>query len=184
MQCAIEVIAEQGFAQASVARIARRAGVSKSVVLYHFEGRDELIDQVVAEVFAEATSAVRPQVAAASSAVEELRAYIQARVRFLGTHRAYMLALFEIWTGDRTPDGRPRLDETTAESTTDVIDQILRRGQQDGEFGQFDTRVMSMAVRQAIDGVLLQLRTHPDLDLEVWAGQLVSLFDRATRRQA
>ena len=35
-QCAAEAIAEVGYADASMAEIARRAGVAKSVVSYHF----------------------------------------------------------------------------------------------------------------------------------------------------
>ncbi|HEX5408105.1 MAG TPA: helix-turn-helix domain-containing protein, partial [Pseudonocardiaceae bacterium] len=50
VECAIEVIAEQGFAQASLARIAQRAGVAKSVVLYHFANKDELVEQVLTAV--------------------------------------------------------------------------------------------------------------------------------------
>ena len=45
MGCAIEVLAELGYAQTSFARIAERAGISKSVISYHFAGKDELLDR-------------------------------------------------------------------------------------------------------------------------------------------
>ena len=37
--CAIEVLAELGYAQTSFARIAERLGISKSVISYHFGGK-------------------------------------------------------------------------------------------------------------------------------------------------
>lgn len=47
IECAIETIAMLGYAQASLAQIAKRAGISKSVITYHFTGEEELIEQVV-----------------------------------------------------------------------------------------------------------------------------------------
>lgn len=47
VECAIEVIAELGFAQASIRKIADRVGIAMSTVLYHFGNRDNLVDAVV-----------------------------------------------------------------------------------------------------------------------------------------
>ena len=47
VQCMIEVIAEAGFARASVGELARRAGVSKGVITYHFAAKDDLIRAAV-----------------------------------------------------------------------------------------------------------------------------------------
>ncbi|MBO0704250.1 MAG: TetR family transcriptional regulator [Candidatus Dormibacteraeota bacterium] len=181
--CAIETLAVEGYANASLARIAERAGVSKSVIVYHFGGKDQVLEAVVQEVFAAATAAVRPRVEAEPSAAGKLRAYLEARVGFLATHRHHMLALFEIWMNFRGPTGELRLGEGNARSTVEAIEGILREGQRSGEFATFSTAVMAMAVRQAVDGVLLQLRAEPDLDLDAYAKELVGLFDRATTRQ-
>ena len=181
--CAIDALAEDGFGQATLARIAERAEVSKSVIVYHFGGKDALFEQVVADVFAAATEAVRPALDAETTAAGRLRAYLRARVAFLGTHRRHMLALFEIWMNLRDADGRLRLGERDAEATLDAIEAILLAGQRTGEFAEFSAPVMAMTIRQAVDGVLLRLRARPDLDLVTYARELTALFDRATRRQ-
>lgn len=180
VDCAIESLAEDGYAQATLARIAQRAEVSKSVIVYHFGTKDDLLLAVAEEVFARATEIVRPQVAAESRASAKLTAYLRARVGFLGTHRAHMLALFEVWMNLRDRRGRLRFGAADAAGTLDAIEQILRAGQDSGEFGAFDTAVMAMAVHQAVDGVLLQLRARPDLDLDRYAAELSALFARAT----
>jgi hypothetical protein len=41
---------------------------------------------------------------------------------------------------------------------------------------------MAVAISQAIDGVLLQFVTDPGLDLGLFARELVTIFDLATRR--
>src|SRR5215831_11142196 len=181
--CAIDVLATEGYARATMARMAERAQVSKSVIVYHFGTKEKVFEQVVAEVFRAATDDLRPRLDAEGTPRAKLRAYIAGRVGFLSTHRAHMLALFEIWMNLRTEDGRLRMSESDAESTVDAVEQLLRAGQASGDFGQFSPRVMAMTVRQAIDGVLLQLRHDPSLDLHEYARELVELFDRATRRR-
>jgi hypothetical protein len=80
----------------------------------------------------------------------------------------------------RTDDGRLRFGEADAVQTVDAIEQILRAGRRTGGFGSFDPAVMAMAIRPAVDGVLLQLRVRPDLDLDTYSHELVALFERAT----
>ena len=177
--CAIEVIAEKGYANSSLSQIAERAGTSKGVILYHFAGKDELIEKVVAEVFTVATAQLLPKLQSESTACGQLRAYIEARVGFLTTHLAHMRALMDIWLSYRAPDGGMRL-AGAGEPTLDGIEQLLARGQRDGEFRKFPTRPMAVAIGQAIDGALLQLVAHPDMDLDAFAAELVMIFDLAT----
>jgi hypothetical protein len=44
----------------------------------------------------------------------------------------------------------------------------------------FDLRVMAITIRQAIDVVPRWLSANPNLDVEAYARELVTLFDRAT----
>jgi len=184
VQCAIDVLAEEGFRRATLARIAERAEVSKSVVVYHFGAKDGVFEQVVAEVFGTANAEVQPRVQAAPSAAGKLRTYLRARLEHLDANRAHMQALFELWMNFRTEDGAMRLGEPDATETVDAIERILTAGQKSGEFTAFSAPVMAMTIRQAVDGALLRLRTEPDLDLAAYAEELVALFDRATRSQA
>lgn len=178
--CAIETLAEEGYAATTLARVAERAEVSKSVIVYHFGTKESLLEQVAAEVFQVAAETVTPQVAEAPTATAKLRAYVEARVGFLRTHGAYMVALFEIWMNLRTSDGTPRFGEDDAADTVRAIEQLLRAGQRSGEFAAFDPEVMAMVIRQAIDGVLLQLRARPDLDLDRYARGLAAIVEKAT----
>jgi AcrR family transcriptional regulator len=53
VQAAIDVIAERGYAGASLEQIALKAGISRGLISYHFAGRDDLIAAVVASIFTE-----------------------------------------------------------------------------------------------------------------------------------
>src|SRR5262252_5155150 len=142
--CAIDVLATEGYSRATMARIAEQAQVSKSVIVYHFGTKEKVFDQVVAEVFQTATVDLVPRLDAAKTPRAKLGAYIAGRVGFLASHRAHMLALFEIWMNLRNEDGTLRMSESDAESTVDAVEQLLRAGQASGDFGQFSPRVVAM----------------------------------------
>jgi TetR/AcrR family fatty acid metabolism transcriptional regulator len=182
IECAIEVIAEDGFAQASLARIAQRAGVAKSVVLYHFANKDELVEQVLMAVSLASFEGVPEKLAAATTAREKLRLSIEVLIEFIATHRIYALAALETWNQTRSLPGRKRLVADPAGTGVEGIRLLLLEGQRNGEFGEFDPHVLSVMFAQAIDAASLEIAINPDADLTAFAAQLVTMFDRATTR--
>lgn len=177
---AIETIAELGLARASFAQIAKRAGLSSTgLISYHFADKEELLDQVVTEVYGAIGQFMHQQMQRQSSAAEALATYIQANVEFIGAHRTQMKALLEIFMHGALP-----YDTTTEQGVTSPVEEILRRGQKAGEFREFDTRIMATAIQRAVDGLPFLLATHPDIDVDAYAREIVTLFALATRRTA
>jgi AcrR family transcriptional regulator len=183
----IALVAERGYRQASVGNIAERVGIAKSVVLYHFANKDELVGAVVTEIFSAAAAVMLPAVDAEATAAGKLRAYIRSNGSFIATHRAQALALLDIWTSFRTSTGL-RLDEAAAQTpppdTLAALDPlaVLLLGQHTGEFRAFSAPAMAIAVRQAIDGAVLQLARDAAFNVPAYCEEVVELFDRATRR--
>jgi TetR/AcrR family fatty acid metabolism transcriptional regulator len=182
VECAIEVIAEEGFTQASLSRIAQRAGVAKSVVLYHFADKGELVEQVLAAVSLASAETLPERIAAVTTARDRLRVIIESLVEFIATHRTHALAALETWNMTRSLPGRLRL-VAERQSGADDIAQLFVEGQRAGEFREFDPHVMAIMVRQAIDAAALEAALDPAVDLTAFAAELVALFDRATRRE-
>jgi AcrR family transcriptional regulator len=183
VECAIEVIAEEGFAQASLAKIAQRADVAKSVVLYHFATKDELVEQVLAAVSRASAAMLPERLARASTARDKLRVIIESLVEFIGSHRSYALAALEAANAKRSLPGRHQLVADRKRGDGDDIQRLFVEGQENGEFGQFDPHVLAVMFGKAIDAVTLEAALDPDADLTAFAAELVAMFDRATRRQ-
>src|SRR5262249_4898140 len=101
----IETLAEVGFNKTSLAEIARRAGISKGVISYHFAGKRDLIEQVVAQV--EADEAHFNQIVRqhGESAAGKLRFYIQSHFDFVKSQRRLLRALMEIFEHIQREDG-------------------------------------------------------------------------------
>jgi AcrR family transcriptional regulator len=183
IECAIETIARLGYAQASLAQIAKRAGISKSVITYHFKSREELIEQVVKEIYTAAAHFIGPRIAAQLTAQHRLQTYIQAHVEYISTHLLQMMAIMEIAINFRTEEGKLRYGAATEKPVLTALEALLRKGQQEGAFRAFDPRVMAITIRRAIDALPPLLIADPDLDVDGYARELVTLIDRATRRE-
>jgi AcrR family transcriptional regulator len=179
VEAAIETIAELGYAGASFAQIAKRAKLSSTgLISYHFASKEELMGQVAAAVFADISAYMTAYMVGHTGATDALHAYIRGTITFIGEHRKPMKALLEIFMHGGFP-----YDETTEQTVLSPIEQILRRGQESGEFRSFDTRVMASVIQRAGDGLPLLLAAHPDIDPDLYARELVTIFDLSTRRE-
>jgi AcrR family transcriptional regulator len=178
----VDTIAELGYAQASFSRIAERAGLSSTrLISYHFAGKDDLITAVIGDVYTAMGEFIGQRVAGKPDARSTLHAYIRAVVAFIDGHRAQMQALMSVFLEHRFPDGGSTYDAGDEQTALGRLQEIFRGGQRSGEFREFDTFVVAATLQRSIDGLPFLLRSAPDLDLDNYAEELVTLFDLATR---
>ena len=178
MASAIDVLAEVGHEAASTVRIARSAGVSRGVLTYHFRDRDELIAEVVAEVYRLGQAEVGPLVSGADSARGALLGFIGGSVDFYAAHPRHMAALRTIFAA-----GTPvRADAAQHAREMDDVAELLRTGIAAGEFRDFDATIMAATIRAALDsaGALVMADGSTESVTRLRA-ELVRTFDAATR---
>lgn len=183
VDCAIDAIAEVGYAKASVDQIAKRAGVSKGVITYHFPSKDEIVHAIIAKVFAMGRTYMEPRIMVETSAAGRLRAYIESDLAFIDTHRKPLIAMVEIAVGARNADGSLVIGPESLAQRVAGLEVLLQAGQKAGEFRRFNTRVMALTIIQAIDGVPPLLAREPNLDLKLHAKELATIFTLATRKE-
>ncbi len=182
MAAAIDTIAELGYGQASLARIAKRAGTSKGVILYHFEGKDDLIRELVAELSAKGRAFMTPRLEAQPTGAGMLRAYVESNMDFVRENRNHVAAVVEIALNARSADGGSLYDFSISQQGAEALRQLLIYFQGTGEFrADFDPAVMAMAIRSALDAVPARLARDPGLDLAHYGRELADLFQIATR---
>ncbi len=180
---AIDTIAEVGYGQASLARIAARVGISKGVISYHFAGKNDLMKQVVTDVVEGGRAYILPRVFGESTGPAMLRAYIESNLAFMRDHRNYMVALVEIIRNGAfaTESGR-RVDGQDIDVATRHLREQLARLQAGGELrSDFDPGVMAVAIRATIDVVPHRLVLDRNFDIDKYASEIATTFDLATR---
>lgn len=178
IEAAIIAVNELGYAGASLSVIAARAKISKSVISYHFDGKEELLAQVVEQVYQEAGELIMAAVDGVAGWPEKLAAYIRAELAYMRDHRERMIAANEIVISHRDADGVPLYLQSGDEDTA-LLEHLLRSGRRAKDFGAMDVRIAAVTIVHAIDGALTEAQKDPELDLDRYADRLVPLLLRA-----
>ncbi|RDI50870.1 TetR/AcrR family transcriptional regulator [Nocardia mexicana] len=181
---AVEVISEIGYGNASLARIARQAGISKGVISYHFDGKDDLMTQLVIQLYVSAAEQIAPRVGATEGARNQLMAYLSSNLEFIDANRTYVAAMTDVVLNLRDDEGRPRfaMGEGERAIIQPLID-MLRAGQRTGEFGDFDPVAMAKSIRDSIDGAAGRVIRESNFDMPTYSAHLCRLYDVATRKE-
>ncbi|MEO3867705.1 TetR/AcrR family transcriptional regulator [Nonomuraea sp. B12E4] len=179
---AVEVIAEVGFTHASLARIAKHAGISKGVISYHFGSKDELMEEVVARVYGSIGESVTRRMEGLRTATEMVRTHLQTVAEHMRGHRTQLIALGEIFYNLRTADNKPRYGINASEEIFRAMEEVYRLGQESGEFREFDRRVMAITHSSAIDAMFAYWVANPDHDLDAHVRELTDFIERACRQ--
>ncbi len=185
--CAVEVIAEVGYPQTSIRKIADRAGIAMSVVLYHFGSKDGLVEAIIASMYRSAIATVAPAVNRERTPTERLAAYIRSSIGYFDTHRVQLTALTQLGTSYKPSDGRrfgdlgltPELAKQLAEIDPSAI---LRAGQKAGEFSLFPVDSTAIALRGAVNAVVEKILQDPEFDTRGYSEDLVKMFGRVVRK--
>ncbi len=181
VECAIDAIDDVGYPKASLAEIARRAGITKGAIFYHFANREELIEAVLGHVLTAGADLIMSRVRAAAGPRAQLRAYVGAFVESLQVNPRAIRVLFAIGQHLTDPEGRPRMlhDAALQEAALAPIEDILRRGRDAGEFGEFPVRSTAMMIRATLEAMPAYVTAYPELDVAGYGRDLVTLFERA-----
>ena len=130
---AMELIGERGFSDASVDEIVDRAGVAKGTVYYHFAGKAELVEALIADRMKPLADSFRE--AAANNSDDPPRAIeaiVRAELEFLLEHKSFSkLLLTEMWRENRV--WRKTLVLFRNELMT-VVRDVIEQGVESGVF--------------------------------------------------
>ena len=178
VEAAIETVAEVGYANASLSRVAVRLGISKGVISYHFAGKDDLIAEIVSQVLQRARAYVQPRIEAQTTGPELLRAYIESSLEFMRDNSNQIRTLVEIVRA--TIAGAKSPFSANHDGVVHILAEQLTRFQAAGDLRtDFDANAMAIAVRAVIDAAPGRL-ADPAFDIDQYAREAVTIFDRAT----
>lgn len=179
VETAIRTIAERGSAQATLAEIAKLAGISKGLISYHFEGKDDLIREVLSLLVREPAAYIKPRVDAEPTARGKLRAYVEAFFDFLETNRSHYVAFVELWRGAGGSPGRSSFNREAYEPSRHYLAHIVDAGRASGEFRQVPARTTASMIQAALDGVMLQWVFEPKaIDLAACRAEVIEMLER------
>jgi TetR/AcrR family fatty acid metabolism transcriptional regulator len=152
LDAAIKVFAERGFHSATVAEIARAAGVADGTIYLYFKGKDDLLLRLFDEKMTELLEEARREIAHEKTAPARLRRFIQLHLALV--ERNPDLAAVLIVELRQSAQFLKAADRQKLAAYVDLIAEIVRAGQESGEL----LDIVSPAIaKRAVFGALDEL---------------------------
>ena len=166
----IELVADRGYAAASLGRIAESAGITKAGVLYHFPSRQALVEAAYQHVLAAVVATVGTAVGAAGPA-DGVSAYVRSMVGHLRERPRHVRMLIEAMTSVA-----PLTDSKARWSA--VADLLAAARAARGLTEPVDLRSAALLIGGGIDAIVAESLADPAYDAAAAAALLVDVVER------
>lgn len=141
LAAALELFVEKGFAATRVEEVAKRAGVSKGTLFLYFSSKEELFKAVVRENISGRFDEWNAQFAHfEGSSADMLRYGIQVWWERIGATKAAGITKLMLSEARNFPELTSFYQHEVIQPGTDLIQRVLQRGVDRGEFRPIDIR--------------------------------------------
>jgi AcrR family transcriptional regulator len=141
---ALEIIASHGVKGLSIARVARRVGLVPSAVYRHFEGKEALLDAVLAMIRSRLLGNVKAVVAETADPLECLKRLLFRHIELIRSNQGIQRLVFSEEMISGRPDRKSAIHDMVRSYLKQVAD-IIQRGQQEGRIKPgLDAGVLAM----------------------------------------
>ncbi|WP_096186450.1 TetR/AcrR family transcriptional regulator [Evansella halocellulosilytica] len=183
IEAAIQTLDDIGYVKASLSQIAKRAGISTALISYHFSDKSDLMNHLLMNLIERSTSYILERVSQETSPNEKLNTFIVASLAYQGTHPTHNSALVEIIFNARTDENIPyyKLNDEDDEPVLKELQHILREGQKQGIFGEFNVEVMASFIQGGIGEYMITAEGNKKVDLETYSSELVKIVNQAVK---
>jgi len=171
IDAAVIVIAENGYHQAQVSKIAKQAGVADGTIYLYFKNKESILISLFEEKMGMFSEKIREEIAGNPDAVSKLLTLVKTHFHEMSKD-SNLAIVMQLEVRQTNLDLRLRINEVLREYLH-IIDSILNEGVKEGLFDdQLDIRL----ARQMIFGTIDEVMTH-----WVMTGQNQSLQANAER---
>jgi AcrR family transcriptional regulator len=188
LEAARRVIGEIGFAEASIDRIAEAAGVARSTLYVYFDGKEDLLNQCIAQLRVGLGERVQRAVEEATGTEERLAAFLAAHFDYVGSVREFFRAVMAVRGVDpffsAPGSGSPPELETLRAESQAVVEGIFKDAVAAGEIAAEDLVGAQDLLAVLIYGALMRRANLPaPAPAEEEAQRLARAFLRGVARR-
>ena len=156
IRSAYKVMGEKGLGRLSLQDVADDAGVSKAILPYYFESKENLILLTMRWVLARVAQRIREAIARADNAEAKVSAMIDAIFVSGESNRRFYLVFFDFLGYAARNDRFADVGATFHEICNGLYAEVVRAGQDEGVFNGTDAREAATVVRALVDGLFTQ----------------------------
>lgn len=184
LETALKEIEAKGYQNTSIQNIADKAKISKGVIYYHFSTKEELLNSIWAALLDELFEFRKIKVENQPNAKKKLQVYFEANFEFLQKNFNKFIALFRMGIDLNATEKQPYpWSREINQRCFNYLSDILKEGQQSGEFRKFPTKIIAPIIQAAIDGLAVQWIASRDLfSLSECCQTLMEIIDQYTAK--
>jgi len=149
-------ISEKGVHRVSLQEIAERAGVSKGIILYHFNTKDNLILKTMEWVLERNADRIRKAIATESNPTRQVRVMIETIFLNPDSNRRFYLTYLDLLDHAARVAEFSKLNATFHSIVNGLYADVIRSGVEVGEFQVDDVDEAAYTLRAIVDGLFLQ----------------------------
>ncbi|NBO67501.1 MAG: TetR family transcriptional regulator [Actinobacteria bacterium] len=159
LEATCDVVIERGFAGTRVADVAKRLGVSNSLIHYHFASKEELLAAAFEHYARKDLVDMQRDSDSAPTNVAKLWRLIESYVPEGSDDVEWMIWIDAWGEALRNPKMKPISQELDEQSIA-VFEKTLRAGNESGEFHCVHPRESATRISGLIDGLAVQYAAH------------------------
>ena len=150
IEAAVDTIAEFGYHQSQVSKIAKKAGVADGTIYLYFKNKEDILISVFREKLGQFIEELEEVISKKNTASEKLLLLIENHFRILSdNNRLAIVTQLELRQTNK--DLRLKINEVL-KGYLKLVDQILREGIENGEFHpELDIRLARQMIFGTID---------------------------------
>ena len=150
IDAAVIVIAENGYHQAQVSKIAKQAGVADGTIYLYFKNKEAILISLFQEKMSYFVEKIEEKIAGFESAAEKLLAMIETHFLMLSQDR-HLGIVTQLEIRQSNKDLRIKINEVL-KGYLNLIERILIEGKETGEFPQdLDVRLARQMIFGTVD---------------------------------
>lgn len=150
IDAAVVVIAENGYHQAQVSKIARQAGVADGTIYLYFKNKEDILISIFKEKLGDFIEKIREEIAEKPTATEKLLMLTEMHFKILSNNK-HLAIVTQLELRQSSRELRLKINNIL-KSYLQVIDDILKEGIESGEFSKdLDLRLARQMVFGTID---------------------------------
>lgn len=175
LQAAMALFAEQGYHDTSMSSIAKKAGLAKGTLYWHFNSKEELFKQLISKKGKGLFNHLEMLTTETGSPESIIKQFIYHKLNFMYEHRELSIILFN---NDHCKDEEFMLQLINQhKELVNKLTNVIEKGRQDGRF-QFSgqSKDVAIAILGMVNGMHHTIVLNQKNELKVDVDQKVELI--------
>jgi uncharacterized protein (TIGR02246 family) len=159
LEVTCQVVIERGFAATRIADVAKKLGVSSSLIHYHFDSKEQLLAEAFAHYARKDVAEMEAEVEAAPTSVGQLDRVVQNYVPEGSDDMEWMLWIDGWGEALRNPMMR-KISQELDEQSAELLERVISKGVERAEFVCSNPAAAAMRITAMVDGLAVQFAAH------------------------